>query len=261
MINQTEFIKSAEKAFEIADFSHKLTHRILVTGAKRLIDYGYSYAEFKNRYGNAFKFDNTKRANKHLSDVSNGMEKIVSDLLGDVKGISQKTAKDNLGRIPDDEWDEAAFIAALLYGDTYKQRVKKYTETFKNEIQSFIKVGQEEKMTADGVLHWYMERLEDPKDDELIIAAIASGMINIEGMSAYRSFRNLNDDMIVRGFSKANAHHWRLAEGKFIIAQKDSHTCDICTSLDGQVYPVNEDILPVHGSCRCIEVPIMNVPY
>lgn len=261
MINQTEFIKAAEKAFEIADFSHKLTYRIIATAAKKLIDYGYGYAEFKGRHGKDFKFDNTKKASKHLGAVNSGMEKIVADLLADVDNISHKTAKDNLGRIPDDEWDEAAFIAALLYGDTYKQRAKKYTDAFKNEIQSYIKVGQEEKMTADGVLHWYMERIEDPKADELIVAAMATGIVSIEGMSSYRSFRNLNDDMIVRGFARANAHYWRFADAKFIVAQKDSHTCDTCTSIDGQVYPISDDVLPVHGSCRCIEVPIMNVAY
>ena len=36
-------------------------------------------------------------------------------------------------------------------------------------------------MTADGILHWYMEKLEDPKADELIISAIASGMVKMEG--------------------------------------------------------------------------------
>ena len=261
MINQGEFIKAAEKAFDIADFSHKLTHRIIATAAKRLIDYGFSYAEFRNKYGKDFKFDNTKRAAKHLSYVEFQMEKIVSDLLGDTTNISKTTAKDNLGKIPDDNWDEAAFIASLMYGDTYKQRVKKYTQSLKNEIESFVKVGQEEKMTADGILHWYMEKLEDPKADELIISAIASGMVKMEGLSAYRSFRNINDDMIVRGFARANSHYWKFAEAKFIIAQKDSHTCDTCSNLDGQVFPINEDVIPVHGSCRCIEVPIMNVPY
>ena len=76
-----------------------------------------------------------------MSYVEFQMEKIVSDLLGDTTNISKTTAKDNLGKIPDDDWDEAAFIASLMYGDTYKQRVKKYTQTFKNEIESFVKVG------------------------------------------------------------------------------------------------------------------------
>ena len=261
MINQNEFIKAAEKAFEIADFSHKLTHRVIATAAKRLIDYGFSYAEFRGKFGADFKFDNTKRAAKQLTYVKDSMTKIVSDSLVTVDDISYTTAKKHLGRIPDDRWDGEAFIAALLFGDTYKQRAKKYTDSFKNEIQSYIKIGQEEKMTADGVLHWYMDRIEDPKSDELVIAAIASGMIEMSGLSAYRSFRNLNDDMIVRGFARANSHYWKFAEAKFIIAQKDSHTCDTCFNLDGQVFPIDEDVIPVHGSCRCIEVPIMNVPY
>lgn len=257
MVNQTEFIKAAEKVFEIADFSHKLTHRVIATTAKRLIDYGFNYAEFKSRYGKDFKFDKTKRVSKHLSDVNNGMEKIVKDLLADVNKISHDTAKDNLGRIPDDEWDEEAFISATLFGDTYNQRVRKYTDSLKNEIESYIKVGQEEKMTADGILHWYMDNVEDPKTDELIVAAMASGIIEIKGLSAYRSFRNLNDDMVIRGFSRANAHYWRFADAKFIKAELDDKTCEICKSINGQVYPINEDVLPVHGSCRCIEVPIM----
>ncbi len=260
MINQTEFIKAAEKAFEIADFSHKLTNRVVMTAAKKLIDYGFNYAEFKGRYGKDFKFDNTKKVSKNLSVVREGMEKIVSDLLSDVDEISKKTAKNNLGRIPDDDWDKAAFMAALLYGDTYKQRVNKYTDSLKNEIQSYIKVGQEEKMTADGVLHWFADNVEDPKKDDLIVAAIANGMIEMKGLSSYRSFRNLNDDMIVRGFSRANAHYWKMADAKFIIAVMDDKTCEICASLNGKVFPINEDVIPVHGSCRCIEVPIMPMP-
>lgn len=258
MINQNEFIKAAKKAFEIADFSHKLTYRVIATAAKKLIDYGFSYAEFKGKYGKDFKFDNTKRAAKQIAYVHEYMEKIVSDSLETVDGISHTTAKNHLGRIPDERWDDEAFIAAILFGDTYRQRVKKYTDSFKNEIQSYIKVGQEEKMTADGVLHWYMDRMEDPKSDDLIISAIASGMIEMSGLSAYRSFRNLNDDMITRGFSRANMFYWRFAEAKFIIAQKDSHTCDTCSGLDGQVFRIDEDVLPVHGSCRCIEIPIMH---
>lgn len=261
MINQKEFIKAAERAFEIADFSHKLTYRVVATAAKRMIDYGFSYAEFKNTYGKDFKFANSKRLQRHMAYIRDSMHKLVEDSLKDIDTISTKTAKDNLGRVPDDSWDEAAFIASLLYGDTFKQRVNKYADELKNEIEAFVRVGQEEKMTADGVLHWFMEKYEDPKTDDLIVAAIASGMVKMDGLSAYRSFRNLNDDMIVRGFAKANAHYWKLASGKVIIAQKDSHTCDTCTSLDGQVFPVNEDVIPVHGSCRCIEIPIMNVAY
>ena len=93
-----------------------------------------------------------------------------------------------------------------------------------NKIGKELKVGQEEKMTADGVLHWYMDRMEDPKSDDLIVSAIASGMIEMSGLYAYRSFRKLTDDMITRGFSRANMFYWRFAEAKFIIAQKDSHT-------------------------------------
>lgn len=261
MVNQSEFIKSAKKAHDIADFSHKLTKRAITSVAKTFINYGFSYAEFRNKYGYDFQFDKTKRAAKQVTLLKNRMEKIVSDLLDEVSHISQYTAKEHLGRIPEEEWDKEAFIAALLFGDTFKQRVQKHANTFKNEIESFIRVGQEEKMTADGILHWYVEKMEDPKEDDRIVAAIAAGKIKMDGLSSYRSFRNLNDDMVVRGFSKANAHYWKYAEAKFIVAQEDSHTCDTCIDLNGKVFPIEEDVIPAHGSCRCIEVPIMNVPY
>ena len=106
-----------------------------------------------------------------------------------------------------------------------------------------------------------MDRIEDPKSDELVIAAIASGMIEMWDVRIQEAFRNLNDDMIVRGFAKANSHYWKFAEAKFIHRRKTVILATRCSNLDGQVFPINEDIIPVHGSCRCIEVPIMNVPY
>lgn len=261
MVNQEAFKNTAKQAFAVADFSHKLTQRVILKSAKKLIDYGFSYSNFRSKYGHDFSFPKSKRLAKHLGDNRLYMEKVVTDSLDEVEKLSYDTAKKHLGKVPDKRWDKEAFLAILIYGATYKQRVSKYTEQLKNEIEAFIRVGQEEKMTADGVLHWYAEKIEDPKTDDLIISAISAGKIKMEGLSSYRAFRNLNDDMIVRGFAKANAHNWLYAEAKFIVAQQDSSTCDNCSDIDGKVFPIDEDVIPMHGSCRCIEVPIMNVPY
>lgn len=257
-LDRAAVIKQAKKAFGIAEYSKKLTHRIVATGAKRIIDYSYNSAEHRGKFGYDFSFQNTKRMAKHTADINNGMQKIVKDLLSDVEVVSKKLAKDNIGKVPKDDWDKDAYLASILHGDTFLGRTRKYTDLFKNELLSYIKVGQEENMTADGTLHWYMENYQEPQKDELIIAALAADKIKLEGLSAYRRFARLNDDMIIRGYHTANRYYWQFAEAKYIIAVLDDVTCDICADLDGRVFDVKEDLLPVHAHCRCIEVPILS---
>ena len=257
MVDRSKIEKDAKKAFEVADFSHSLTYRAMSVAAKRMIKYAYKASEHQGRFGRDFKWQKTKRLAKHVADLNNAMDKIVSDLIDQIESIAVKTAKENIGEIPEDKWDKEAYLASLLLGDTFKSRMRRHTDKFKQEILDYVRVGQENKLPADKVFEIYMENIKEPQKHDMIVEAIMSGYVTMAGMSAYRSHANLNDDMLVRGFHNMNRYYWGKAEAKYIVTVKDSHTCDICVDLDGKVFPIEQDVLPVHLRCRCFEVPLL----
>jgi len=256
-IDRSAVIKQAKKAFEIADYSLILTHRILATAGKKLIDHAYRRSERTKKYGKDFQFEQTDAVKDSTTYINNEMERMVSDLLDEVEKISIKTAKDQIAKIPKEKWDKEAFLAAVLFGLTYRQRCKQYTKVFRDEVEAYVKVGQERGKTAEDTVQWFMDNIQAPIKDDLIDEALAAGWIALSGMPAFKSFARLNDDMVTRGYHTANAFYWRYVGQKYIIAQRDSHTCSTCSDLDGKVFPIEEMVLPVHGSCRCIEIPMI----
>lgn len=257
MIDRSKIISQSKKAFEIADFTKSLTYRIVATAAKKLIDHGYRRADSTHKHGFDFHFSQTDAVKDTTTYVNNEMERMVSDLLGDVEAISVKIAKDQIAKIPREKWDKEEFLGLLLFGDTFRQRSVRYTKKLKEELEAYVRVGQSEDMNNAEVVRWYLDNMEEPQKDELIIAAIGAGYLEMNGLSAFRSFAYLTNDMVTRGFHTANAFYWRYAKAKQIIAMRDSHTCQTCQDLDGRILPIEEMVLPVHGSCRCIEIPII----
>lgn len=257
-IDRSATIKQIQKAFGIADYSPRFVYRTLMTSANQLIDHGYRRAKFKNKYGKDFHFDRTDKYVEQTTYVNSEIYRMVSEQLDFVETCSLKIAKDQIAKVPKDKWDKEAFLAAVLFNFTFKQRVKEHTKKFKEEVEAYVRVGQEEGMNGDKVVQWFMDNIKDPMKDELVIAAITAGWINeMKGMSSYRSMSYLADDTITRGFHAANRHYWIYATSKQIIAQRDAHTCSACSDLDGKIFPIEEEVLPVHGSCRCMEIPIV----
>lgn len=256
-VDKNKIEKQTKKAFEVADSSHAFTYRAIITGAKRLIDYGFKASEHRGIYGRDLTWQKTKRLAKHTADINSSMHKMVSDLLDEIDSLSSKMAKENLGSIPEDKWDKDKYMASIMFSDTFNSRTQKYTEKLKNEVLDFIRVCQEEKMSADQTFRHYVDYLKKPQDSDLIASGIIAGYIKNTGSGVYRSFADLNDDVITRGFHTANRYYWESAEAKCVIAQKDASTCSICSDLDGKVFPINEDVLPVHLRCRCWELPLL----
>lgn len=249
-------IKQIQKAFSIADNSHKFVYRILMTSANQLIDHAYRRSKFKNKYGKDFHFDRTDKYVEQTTYVNSETYKMVLEQLGFVETASIKIGKENIERIPKEKWDKEEYLGAVLFGATFKQRMKSYTKKFKEEVEAYVRTGQEQGKNADEVVQWFMDNHKDPQKDDIILEAISAGWLDLKGQSSYRSIAYLSDDMITRGFHTANRHYWRYASSKVVVAQKDSHTCSTCSDLDGRILPIEEEVLPVHGSCRCYEIPI-----
>lgn len=43
-----------------------------------------------------------------------------------------------------------------------------------------------------------------------------------------------------------------------VIAYDDDRTCERCSSIDGQIFPISEDHCPVHARCRCTTIPVID---
>lgn len=43
-----------------------------------------------------------------------------------------------------------------------------------------------------------------------------------------------------------------------ILAEDDERCCDDCLSLNGKIFNIDDSILPVHPSCRCTYIPVIN---
>ena len=257
MVDKNKIIKTAMKAFETADFSSGLTYRAFSVAAKRLIEYGFKASDHQGRFGRDFKWQNTKRLAKHTADLNAAVEKIVEDLLSQIDEMAKKSAVENIGEVPESDFDKEDYLGALLFSDTFKSRTRKHTEKLKQEVLDFIRVGQENKLPADKVFEIYLENIKEPQKHELIVEAIMSGYVTMSGMSALKSQSNLNVDMLVRGFYRANSHYFGKAEAFYVLAQQDAYTCDICKDLHLRVFDIKEEVLPAHMRCRCIPVPLL----
>lgn len=42
-----------------------------------------------------------------------------------------------------------------------------------------------------------------------------------------------------------------------VIAYEDDRTCEQCSSLDGKIFDIDDDPLPVHTRCRCTTIPVI----
>lgn len=257
MVDKSKIIKASKRAFETADSSAEFTYRSFSVIAKRLIEYAYKASEHQVRYGKDFKFQNTKRLAKHTADLNAYMEKIVADLLTHIDEIAKKTATENIGEIPDDDFNKEGYLGAILFGDTFKSRTRKYTDKFKQEILDYVRVGQEAKLPADKVFHMYMENIKKPSEHPLIVDAIMAGWVTMKGVGVFKRQADLNTDMLVRGFYRSSQHYFGKAEAFYVLAQQDGHTCDICNDLNLKVFDMKNDILPAHNRCRCIAVPLL----
>lgn len=105
----------------------------------------------------------------------------------------------------------------------------------------------------------YQETKDNLEDREEIKDAIISGVLALKDIRKKPHYwlRLVVEDTTLRGYATANKHYWQRAGGKIIVAEKDGHVCENCQALDGMVFLPHEDVIPVHPSCRCIEVPFV----
>jgi len=164
-------------------------------------------------------------------------------------------------------WDSAKWVDSERYNKTYSQRLSTYTSRLKYELEAFVAVGMVKGLTQNQITDWFMLNISSPHtvseilDAHGYLAVRTSGIlaVGIGGItSAYKSINRLNRDMIMAGYFISNNNTWgKYGLRKWILVQNDSKTCAACQANIGLTFPADEFVSPLHPSCRCVEIPIL----
>lgn len=164
-------------------------------------------------------------------------------------------------------WDTDKWVESKRYDKTYLQRLYTYTLRLKFELEAFIAVGMVKGLTQNQITDWFMLNINSPHtvseilDAEGYLAVRTSGIlaVGIGGItSAYKSINRINKDMILASYFISNNKTWgKNGLRKWILVQNDSKTCAACQANIGLTFPAEEFVCPLHPSCRCVEIPIL----
>lgn len=251
----TELEKRIRSAFRLIDSAEMLNNRTLDIVISRLID----IAEKERSKEELFKFNySTTEYREILAFLSKKTREIVMDLILEMESISKITGRKWVGKVPDDKFDTEAFLATKIKGKTFEDRLKIHARKFAREIEGFTAMSFKEGYSKNQIKNLLIQDKYSLSSREDVRDAMLAGIIATSGVSASYSIKRLIDDTLVRGMHASNKHYWRYAPEKKIVAVIDNNTCSDCVAIDGKVFLMHEDILPLHLSCRCIEIPIIN---
>lgn len=215
--------------------------------------------------GKEFRFGMNQKVSLVLAKMRSDIEAIIKKSVRYTKSISNRM---NMSMDLDTEnWDSDSWVNSERYGKTYLQRLAVYTNRLKHELEIYTAVGMVNKMSQLEITNWFMLNIQSPHtvpeilDAEGYSAVRASGILAVGTggiTSAYKSMLRLNHDMIMAGYAISNNKTWgKNGLFKYILVVNDAKTCAACQMNIGVIFPANEFVTPLHPSCRCREVIIM----
>lgn len=236
------------------DYTVVLVRRLIESAAAQIIHYSYNNESIQRDRYETFKVSDM--ANRELLKYTvDATHDIVREIFVTAETVSKGIERKWIGTITKREFNQDAFLASLIFGKTMEDRVTEYFGKLKNELTLFIRGGFKHDISERDLIDDFLKHKDFPFKSEIAALAITEGLGSLKGMSASRSIARVVDDVAVRGTHAINGYYWRKAKEKEIVSAKDSHVCGTCNDLDGRRFPMDENVLPVHNGCRCVEIP------
>ena len=251
-----------------------------------------------NKLGNdkMFSFDDypitKKRVNLLLKDVYNGLNIAIVDgvksswTLANNKNneLSKMVFGDNIGKLTNEQYDRyfsnnieahKAFIERKRQGLNLSDRVWKYTNAFKKEIELGLDIGIREGKSADEISRDLRQYLQHPdklfrrvRDEHgnLVLSKNAKAFHPGQGVyrSSYKNARRLGATETNIAYHTADTE--RISKLDFVVGIEiklsGNHTLngepfyDICDELQGK-YPKDFKFTGWHPLCRCHKISIL----
>jgi len=252
----------ANKMFALeAELSGEI-RALIVEAAKKLIEVGYSMPD----KGKQFVFGDNKKVNEILNSLYIAIYNLIYDYAKREVKITDEVAN-NLGITPNSDRTEE-FFALLFNGRTLQERIEDELQKFANEVEAYVAVGRFNGLSKEGTANTYLQNIRAPQQSTIILAAIGVGFlaqfansIRRPGRgrlnSSLRSLERIGEDMMLYNYARLNRENFtRKFKRKMIITMGDDLVCGACDDAAMQTYSIEEDVVPLHGNCRCIEVPI-----
>lgn len=246
-----EYIKEAHK---VIDSSSAYVLRLIEGYILTLYELGYNDRDIRRGLLSLLDRPVTRTT---LLTLKSELSALLERLLDRVDTLSRDATEDRFKRSIPLWWDKTVFISSVIYASTFDKRVDEIATRLITEIDTHIKASYAQGLTLSearqSFTNWLTQGLKKNVEAEILSAMTALG-----GVSSLNRLIYLFDDMVNRGFHDANKYYWTQmgVRYKIIIATLDHLTCDECIELHEMIFPIDEDILPVHGYCRCEEYPI-----
>lgn len=251
----------AAKAYYQADLSKKEIKDRIQTALKQILAVSYLLP----LQGKDFRFGTNRRIINIISSMQQDIKAIVLKRSYAVLDVSARLNK-RLDIEPV-EWDNHAWINSTRFRKNFDTRLSQYTDRLKMEMEAYIAVSQDKGLSEHESLLWFMDNINSPHANPELMAA--TGFIAIQKSKVlrvpfggikpgFRSIDRLAEDNIVSSYHIANDKSWG-AKGlmKYIVTRGDSLVCGACQLNAGRVFKAEEFVVPVHASCRCVEIPIL----
>lgn len=164
----------------------------------------------------------------------------------------------------------AAFAKRKVDGLRLSDRVWRYTDQFKSEIEMAIDIGLRDGRSADKLSRDVRAYLQNPdalfrrvRDEHgnLVLSKAAKAYHPGRGVyrSAYKNARRLASTECNIAYHKADKERWQSLDfvvGFKVVPSKNHPRPDMCDDLQGD-YPKTFDFSGWHPHCRCHAEPIM----
>lgn len=164
----------------------------------------------------------------------------------------------------------AAFAKRKVDGLSLSDRVWRYTDQFKSEIEMAIDIGLRDGRSADKLSRDVRAYLQNPdalfrrvRDEHgnLVLSKAAKAYHPGRGVyrSAYKNARRLASTECNIAYHKADKERWQRLDfvvGFKVVPSKNHPRPDMCDDLQGD-YPKTFDFSGWHPHCRCHAEPIM----
>lgn len=166
----------------------------------------------------------------------------------------------------------AAFQKRKVAGMTLSQRVFKYTEQFREQIEHALDVGLGEGRSAQQLSRDVRQNLQEPnllfrrvrdKRGNLVLSKAAKAFHPGRGVyrSSYKNAMRLTRSEINMAYRESDYQRWQALD--FVVGfeiMRSNHEplckCDTCEKLVGR-YPKTFKFVGWHPQCMCFAVPIM----
>lgn len=198
--------------------------------------------------------------------------------------LSRRVFGDNIGRLTTEQYDryfstnhkaQQAFLQRKTAGLNLSDKVWRYSEQYKQEIELALETGLRSGKSADRMTADLRQYLRNPdklfrrvKDDQGMLRLSKASKIYHPGQGVYRSsYKNALRLTATEGnLAYRTADHLRWQQLDFVVGIEirlsNNHTLngvpftDICDDLAGK-YPKDFKFTGWHPFCRCNAIPIL----